>query len=78
MQQQNQSRLVSVTEAAQIIGSTPATLNRWRIEGRHLAYSKIGRNVRYDVAVLEEFVKQRQVKPELNESEGGPVSDGQK
>jgi hypothetical protein len=51
--------LVPDTVAAQIIGSTPATLRRWRYEGLHLRYFKVGSSVRYKVSDLEEFLATR-------------------
>jgi hypothetical protein len=49
------------TIAATLIGSTPATLRRWRYEGRGPRYTKIGSTVRYKVADLESFVAARVV-----------------
>jgi len=52
---------VSDVDAAQMIGSTAATLRRWRREGRHLRYYKIGSSVRYAVSDLERFLLDRVV-----------------
>lgn len=47
---------VSDIVAARLIGSTPATLRRWRYEGRHLRYFKVGSSVRYKITDLTEFL----------------------
>jgi hypothetical protein len=52
-------RFVPDTVAAALIGTTPATMRRWRYEGRGPRYTKIGSSVRYSVADLEAFVAAR-------------------
>ena len=54
-----QERFVADTVAAPLIGTTPATLRRWRHEGRGPRYARIGSNIRYKIAWLDDFVVQR-------------------
>ena len=50
-------QLVDTRKAAQIVGRSPNTLKRWRYEGFGPEYVVIHRRVRYDMAVLLEFVR---------------------
>jgi Helix-turn-helix domain len=52
------SELVPDIVAAKILSNTPATLRRWRHEGRHLRYYKVGASVRYRVSELHKFLSQ--------------------
>ena len=45
-------RYVPDTVAADLIGTMPATMRRWRYEGRGPRYVKMGSSVRYKVSVL--------------------------
>ena len=45
-----QERFVPDTVAVPLIGTTPATLRRWRHEGRGPRYARIGSNIRYQIA----------------------------
>lgn len=65
------NRFVPDTVAAPLIGSTPATLRRWRHEGRHLRYYKVGSSVRYDVADLDEFMAGRAIETRTHKPCGG-------
>jgi hypothetical protein len=47
---------VSDRVAAEIIGSTPSTMRRWRYEERGPRYVKCGSTVRYRVSWLKEFL----------------------
>ena len=51
-------RLVNTREAAEILGRSPATLKRWRYEGIGPDYVEMEGRVRYDVAVLLEYIRQ--------------------
>jgi predicted DNA-binding transcriptional regulator AlpA len=69
-----QERFVPDTVAAPLIGTTPATLRRWRHEERGPRYVKIGSNVRYKITDLEQWVAQRTV--ETRESAPCTEADG--
>jgi len=45
-------RMVSTKVAAKIVGRSPATLKRWRYEGRGPQYTATFGRVRYDLDVL--------------------------
>jgi hypothetical protein len=49
--------LVDTRGAAKILGRSPATLKRWRLEGIGPDFIQIHNRVRYDVSVLLEFIK---------------------
>ena len=49
-------------QAADFLGVKPNTLNNWRCNRRYgLAYTKIGRLVRYKLSDLEAFIARRTV-----------------
>jgi predicted site-specific integrase-resolvase len=50
-------RLINTPEAAKVLGRSPATLKRWRYEGTGPDWVEIEGRVRYDVAVLLEFIR---------------------
>ena len=50
-------QLVSTKEASEILGRSPATLKRWRYEGDGPKYVEIRRRIRYDVSVLQEYIR---------------------
>jgi hypothetical protein len=50
--------MVSEIVAAQIVGARPATLRRWRFDGRGPRYLKIGDLCRYRIEDLQEFLAQ--------------------
>ena len=55
------STLLSDTQAASILGVTPATLSVWRSVGRYdLKYLKIGRYVRYRAGDLRDWLTTRE------------------
>ena len=58
----HQRRLMNVKEAAQYLGTTPATLYTkvWR---REVPFVKVGRSVRFDVKDLEELIERSKVRP---------------
>ncbi len=45
--------------AATLIGVSPRTLQKWRVEGGGPVFIKIGRSVRYAVEDLEAFLMHR-------------------
>lgn len=52
--------MLTVQQAAQVIGVVVATLNGWRQTGRHaLPYVKIGHLVRYRVSDIEAWMTKR-------------------
>lgn len=55
-------RLINVKEAAQYLGTTPATLYTkvWR---REVPFVKVGRSVRFDVKDIEELIERSKVRP---------------
>lgn len=50
-------QLVTTKIAATVVGRSAATLKRWRYEGIGPNYVEIEGRVRYDIAVLREFVR---------------------
>jgi hypothetical protein len=59
--EQNRAKAQRVpdTIAAKIIGSKPATMRRWRFEGRGPRYLKLGGKVFYAVSDLDSYVDGR-------------------
>lgn len=54
------STLLDPVQTAQVLVTTPATLEVWRSTGRHaLKYVKVGRRVRYRVADLRAWLDAR-------------------
>lgn len=51
--------LVDPETASRLLGVAPQTLARWRVEGRHLPFAKIGRAVRYRIDDIHAFVAAR-------------------
>lgn len=51
-------RLVNTRRAAEILGRSPATLKRWRYESVGPAYVEMEGRVRYDVAVLIDYINE--------------------
>lgn len=50
-------KLISTKDAAEMLGKTANTLKRWRYEGIGPDYVEVEGTIRYDVAVLEEYVR---------------------
>lgn len=48
--------LIDEHAAAEMLGLSVKTLQRWRWAGRELPYVKLGNAVRYDVADLETYI----------------------
>ncbi len=57
--------VVDTPRAAEILGRSPATLKRWRSEGIGPDYIEIAGRVRYDVAVLVDFLKKNTRTPSV-------------
>lgn len=57
--------LIDTSAAAQMLGRSANTLKRWRYEGVGPEYVEIAGRVRYDVAVLEEFIRQNTRTPSV-------------
>lgn len=59
-------RLLSVQEAANLLGIKKKTLDIWRSTQRYLIpYVKVGNSVKYDIKDLTEFIEKRKVKYEI-------------
>lgn len=54
------SKLISYSEAAQILTVAEVTLRRW-VSERRIPYLKIGRSVRFDIAELEAWIRKHAV-----------------
>jgi predicted DNA-binding transcriptional regulator AlpA len=50
---------VTTKEAARLLGFHPITLAKWRVSGDGPPYRKVGRSIRYDPAVIEEWMAER-------------------
>jgi excisionase family DNA binding protein len=57
-------QLVNVSEAAQFLAVSPSTLYGW-VWQRRIAYIKVGRAVRFDMADLERFVAENRIRARL-------------
>lgn len=53
------ARYVRTPQAAEFIGLAAQTLNKWRVEGSPIPFSRLGRAIVYDVHDLEAFVASR-------------------
>ena len=61
MTTEHQPIAVDVRGASRITGIPVATLTGWRVKGGGPPYCKAGRAVRYRVAVLEQWLRDREV-----------------
>ena len=57
--------LVDTRKAAEILGRSAATLKRWRCEGTGPSYIEIEGRVRYDVAVLVDYIRKNTRTPSV-------------
>ncbi len=57
--------LVDAHRAAEILGRSANTLKRWRAEGVGPDYVEIAGRVRYDVAVLVDFIRKNTRTPSV-------------
>ena len=53
----NKAKLLTTNEAAEWLGLSPRTLERYRVTGEGPKFRKIGRWVRYTVADLEAWLE---------------------
>lgn len=60
----NPDKLFPTEDAAERLGSKPATMQWWRAMGRGPRYVKIGRRVLYRASDLDAFVEQGVREPE--------------
>lgn len=52
-------RLLREKEAAKVLGVAPNTLAQWRFTGKvNLTYVRLGKNIRYRMDDLQEFIDQ--------------------
>lgn len=51
--------LLTESEAASWLSIAPATLRRWRVEGKGPPFTKIGRAVRYPHDKLFDYIEER-------------------
>jgi excisionase family DNA binding protein len=58
------AQLVNVSEAAQFLAVSPSTLYGW-VWQRRIAYIKVGRAVRFDMADLERFVAENRIRARI-------------
>ena len=64
------SALLNVDQAAEILGTTAATLSVWRSKRRvNIPYVKIGRSVRYRLGDLERYIARQTVGGDSSETE---------
>jgi excisionase family DNA binding protein len=56
-------RLITRTEAANLLGMQPQTLARWAMDGRHLPVVKLGRSARYRFADVQRLVRRGSSNP---------------
>ena len=59
--QKKRSPLFDAYEAAHYLDLHPGTLSNWRLQGIGPAYVRIGKNIRYRVADLDEWITVRRV-----------------
>ena len=69
--QTNQPKLVSQSQAAEILGVSPRSLETWRIRGGGPAFIKIGRAVRYDPDDLRAYIDQHRIANTAQEVSNG-------
>lgn len=55
--------LLTTPEAAELLRVGPATLNRWRREGRGPTYTTVGRKVFYEREVLGKWLTEQRRPP---------------
>jgi excisionase family DNA binding protein len=60
--EQSGSRLLNIRQAAQYLGTTPATLYG-RVWRRELPFIKLGRSLRFDLRDLDELIEKSRIVP---------------
>ena len=58
----SEKRFLDVKELAEYLGVKVATIYSWTFQ-RKIPYLKIGRCVKFDIKKIEEWIKEREVKP---------------
>ena len=58
-----EGRLVSIREAAQLLGVKEKTLYQWKWRGRHLPFTKIGKCLRIREKDLAAFIMKNTTQP---------------
>jgi excisionase family DNA binding protein len=73
---QGETRLLTVRQAAEYLGTTPATLYTkvWR---REVAFIKLGRSLRFDVRDLDAMIEANKIQPREHPVTPEIVSGGQ-
>ena len=61
-----EQRFIGIKECSEYLGIPKGTLYSWTFS-RKIPYIKMGRLVKFDLRKLEEWVKEREVKPFRNE-----------
>lgn len=56
-------KLLTESEAAELVGTTPGTLRYDRAKGRGLPYVKIGARVRYRPEEIRTYLEERTIRP---------------
>ncbi len=64
-------KLVSTPELARILGKSPRTIEKERLEGTGIPFVKLGRTVRYDLRDVEEHIRRNR---RTSTSDPGPES----
>lgn len=52
-------RLLTTAEAAAFLTLKKQTLNKWRMNGEHLRFVRVGRAIRYRLSDLQQFIEDR-------------------
>jgi hypothetical protein len=70
-------RLLTETEAAEYLGTTPGTLKQDRhVPGFAIPFVRLSRKaIRYDIRELDRVISERSVRPEPVEATAGGASD---
>ena len=61
MLEQNQSRLLNTSEAAEYLSLKPQTLHNYRHYSKPPTYIKIGRRIAYKLSDLDDFIRVNRV-----------------
>jgi excisionase family DNA binding protein len=54
--QENNRKIINTREAAEYLGLTESTLEKWRCYGTGPRFCKVGRSVRYRMADIEKYL----------------------
>ncbi len=57
----NDRRLLTRAETAELLGLKVQTLACWAVSGKHLPFVKVGRSVRYKRDDVEQFIERQTV-----------------